>query len=267
MLSFPNAKINLGLNIYAKREDGFHELESVFYPISWCDILEVLPSNKLSFDSTGLSIPGNKNDNLCVKAYNLLANDFDLEPVSIHLYKCIPMGAGLGGGSSDAASMIKSLNQLFELKLSQNQMLSYARKLGSDCAFFIYNKSCLATGLGDVLNPFNIDLNQYEIFIVYPGIHVNTAWAYSQLVPKKLNQSWVEDFRQHPYNWSTIKNDFEEVILKEYPDIKKLKNNLLMQGAEYACMSGSGSSVFGIFKKGAKIDITSFKSYKYYLHV
>ena len=183
MICFPNAKINLCLNIAEKRPDGFHNIESIFYPIGLCDMLEIIPA-KCTFQSTGLSIPGIADSNLCVKAYTVLNNDIDLPSVHIHLHKIIPVGAGLGGGSSDGAFTIKLLNDLFDLKLSDNKMENYARKLGSDCAFFIKNKPVFAYERGDKFKPVSIDLGGYYIVVVYPGIQINTAEAY--------RRSWQE---------------------------------------------------------------------------
>jgi 4-diphosphocytidyl-2-C-methyl-D-erythritol kinase len=266
MISFPNAKINLGLNVTSKREDGFHEIESVLFPVGWCDILEILPSKSFAFKSTGIEIDGNPNDNLCVRAFEMIRNDHHIEPVSIHLHKIIPIGAGLGGGSSDGAFTIKALNELFDLKLSLDSQLSYAKSLGSDCSFFILNKACVARGVGDELSPFNIDLSRYKILLINPGIHINTSWAYSQLSPKFVSKSWTQDFRQQVFNWSMIKNDFETAVFSAHPEIKDLKIQLVLQGAQFASMSGSGSTVYGIFRKEQDLDLSVFGEYQSFLH-
>ncbi len=250
MLSFPNAKINIGLTIVEKRKDGFHNIETVFYPIKLQDSLEIikLSENKETvFNSYGNSIPG-KGTNLCVKAYELLKQDFKLLPVDIGLLKNIPIGAGLGGGSSDAAFTLKLLNELFELNLSVESLENYARLLGSDCAFFIRNKTVFASGKGDQFEEIDLSLHNYVIVLVNPCIHIGTAEAYSNTIPKKPKTS-LQDLISLPIEeWkNNIKNDFEESIFPNYPQIAEIKNNLYNLGALYSSMSGSGSSVYGIF--------------------
>src|SRR5688572_14534594 len=178
MIAFPNAKLNIGLNVTERRPDSFHNLESVFYPVQWCDALEILPAKETKFTSSGIEIPGTIESNLCLKAYQLLKTDFELPPVKIHLHKNIPIGAGLGGGSSDAAFTLKLLNQLFELNIAEDKLEDYARKLGSDCAFFIRNKPVFAHEKGDVFEPIKLDLTGYNCVVVYPNLHITTAEAY-----------------------------------------------------------------------------------------
>jgi len=181
MLSFPNCKINLGLHILGKRDDGFHNLETVFYPVPFKDALELIPSTNtgIEFTATGLAVDGNAADNLCAKAYHLLKKDFpEIPTIKIHLHKAIPLGAGLGGGSADAAFMLKLLNEKFKLNLSTDQLINYALQLGSDCPFFIINKPCLATGRGEMLEEIAVDLSAYKIVLINPGIHINTGWAF-----------------------------------------------------------------------------------------
>ena len=185
MIVFPNCKINLGLHILGKREDGFHNLETVFYPLLFRDALELIPATnnttEIEFTGSGLAVDGNVSDNLCVKAYYLLKKNFPQLPlVKIHLHKAIPMGAGLGGGSADAAFMLKLLNEKFNLNISTPQLLNYALELGSDCPFFIINKPCIATGRGEILEEIEVDLSAYKIVLINPGIHINTGWAFSQ---------------------------------------------------------------------------------------
>ena len=195
MIVFSNAKINIGLNIIEKRKDGFHNLESIFYPVlDLYDVLEVVKNseNQLEFTSSGIAIPGDSNDNLCVKAYYLLQKDYPISFVKIHLHKVIPIGAGLGGGSSDAAFMLKALNELFELNLTTNQLINYARKLGSDCAFFIKNKPVYAYHKGDEFEEVALDLSPYVIKIEYPNIHIGTAEAYNGVTPKKSTTNLKE---------------------------------------------------------------------------
>jgi len=254
MVVFPNCKINLGLNILRKRDDGFHDLETVFYPIRLRDALELIPSppgTALSFTTSGLPVAGDSDDNLCVKAYRLLQRDFpQLPPIRIHLHKAIPLGAGLGGGSAVAANMLRLLNDKFRLNLSPEQLIGYAVQLGSDCPFFILNKPCFATGRGELLEPITLDLSAYHFCLVNPRIHVNTGWAFSRIVPSVPANSIRNIISQPIERWkAALKNDFEEAVFTEYPDIKKIRGELYARGAVYAAMSGSGSTVFGIFEK------------------
>ena len=253
MIVFPNCKINLGLHILNKREDGFHNLETVFYPLPFTDALELMPStnNEIEFTGTGLSVYGNAADNLCVKAYHLLKKDFrEIPAVKIHLHKAIPLGAGLGGGSADAAFMLKLLNEKFKLNLSTDQLKSYALQLGSDCPFFIINKPCFATGRGEVLEEVAIDLSGYKIVLINPGIHINTGCAFSQITPAQPAKSIKEIIRQPVNTWKDeLKNDFENAVFTAHPAVKAIKEGLYAQGAIYAAMSGSGSTVFGIFEQ------------------
>ena len=254
MIVFPNAKINLGLQILEKRDDGFHNIETVFYPIGLSDILEIIlaKDNIFSFTSTGLSIPGDIQNNLCLKAFHLLSSVFHLPPVSIHLHKVIPMGAGLGGGSSDGAFAIKLLNDLFYLGLSDNQMLDYARNLGSDCAFFILNKPVFAFEKGDQFESLDLDLTGYSIEVVTPDFHVRTAEAYSlidlQAESLRHDSTLKEMIRKPIIEWNKILiNDFEKPVFKKHPELERIKQDLFNRGATYVSMTGSGSSIFGIF--------------------
>ena len=249
MLDFPNAKINLGLFITSKRPDGFHNLVSCFYPVKWCDALEILPVAESKFDVTGLPVPGNPESNLCLKAYHLLQQDYQLPPVHMHLHKIIPMGAGLGGGSADAAFTLKILNNLFELKLSTEALQYYARQLGSDCAFFIENKPVLAIEKGDVFESIDLDLSGYSCVIVYPGLHITTAEAYSKVKPQEPTTDIREVLQQDMNTWKeALYNDFEKSLFPNYPELSELKENLYEAGAAFASMTGSGSAVYGLFK-------------------
>jgi len=250
MITFPNAKINIGLYITEKRPDGFHNLESCFYPVGWCDVLEIMPAEKLSFKSTGISIPGNPEANLCLKAYHLIKQDFNIPPVMIHLHKVIPIGAGLGGGSADCAFAIKTLNDLFELHLTLERMENYARKLGSDCAFFIQNHPKYCVGKGDEFSEISLDLSNKFIVLVNPNIHISTAEAYSGVTPIK-SEIDLRKILQKPVNqWvNLVKNEFENHLLPKYPTISNIKAQLYLHGAAYASMTGSGSTVFGIFEE------------------
>jgi 4-diphosphocytidyl-2-C-methyl-D-erythritol kinase len=253
MIVFPHCKINLGLSIITKRADGYHELDTVFYPVALNDILEIISQNDTSsdiqFTSSGLAIPGDHTNNLCVKAYQLLKKDFPALPaIKMHLHKNIPMGAGLGGGSSDGTAVLKLLNQQFNLGLNKNQLVDYASKLGSDCAFFVHDNACHAKGRGEILQPINCDLSNFKIVLIHPDIHISTAWAFSQLNPQNKQKSIAEIVSGPIENWRTeLINDFEAPIIKAYPMIGDIKQMLYQHGAVYASMTGSGSSIFGLF--------------------
>lgn len=249
MVVFPNAKINLGLDIVSKREDGYHNISSCFYPIPFSDILEVLPSKTLSFKSTGIDIPGNSDENLCLKAFKLLQNDFDISPVQIHLHKIIPIGAGLGGGSADASFTLKCLNELFQLQINDESLEKYASQIGSDCPFFIKNKPVIAEGTGNVFSTINLDLKGKYLVLFYPNIHIGTAEAYSGVSPALPSVSVKNIIESELTSWQgRLKNDFEDSIFPNHPAIQKLKTQLIESGALYASMTGSGSAVFGIFQ-------------------
>jgi 4-diphosphocytidyl-2-C-methyl-D-erythritol kinase len=251
MLKFPNAKINLGLNITAKRTDGYHDIESCFYPIPLKDALEIIPSKELKFSSTGIPIPGNANENLVLKAYHLIKTDFDIPPTEIILHKNIPMGAGMGGGSADGAFMLTLLNDYFNLKISTEKLEAYALDLGSDCPFFIENKPKLVSGRGEIFENTKLDLSGYYLAIVYPDIHISTAEAYSGVKPQKPEISVKEIIENYSIEkWKgLLKNDFEDGIFKKYAQLDEIKNNFYENGALYASMTGSGSTMFGIFKE------------------
>ncbi|MBU1013706.1 MAG: 4-(cytidine 5'-diphospho)-2-C-methyl-D-erythritol kinase [Bacteroidetes bacterium] len=253
MIAFPNAKINLGLNVLDKRADGFHNIDTVFFPVDLCDVLEIIKTedSKTSFNSSGLRITGDQEANLCMKAYHLLKDKFSLPDVKIHLHKVIPMGAGLGGGSSDAAFTLKLLNNLFDLKIKESDLLKFASKLGADCAFFIINEPHAAFERGDKFKQMNIDLNTYQFVIIAPDIHVDTAFAYSKIIPKKKERHSSEIVKsERVEEWRyTLVNDFEEPIFGIYPELKNIKSALYNLGATYASMSGSGSAVYGMFEK------------------
>ena len=251
MITFPNAKINLGLNIVSKRPDGYHNLETVFYPIPLCDALEIVPSetNETIFHPSGIAIAGDANDNLILKAYRLLKNDFDLPPVQIFLHKNIPFGAGLGGGSSDAAFMLKLLNDYANLGLSDSQLEDYAARLGADCPFFIRNKPVFAEGIGNIFSPIELSLKGYYLLLVKPDISVSTQEAYALIQPKPAEESIVEILQRPVNEWKNrLKNDFEHSVFARYPKIGEIKEKLYQEGAVYAAMSGSGSAVFGLFE-------------------
>ncbi|CAN5263897.1 4-(cytidine 5'-diphospho)-2-C-methyl-D-erythritol kinase [soil metagenome] len=250
MLTFPNAKINIGLNITSRRDDGYHNLETIFYPVKLNDVLEVIEADKLSFTSTGLEIPGRDEDNLCIKGYHLLKKDFDLPPVKIHLHKHIPIGAGLGGGSADAAFFIRLMNDLFEMGLTVDKMTAYAKQLGADCAFFIENKPVFAFERGDEFEPVKLDLSAYKIVLVMPPVHISTAEAFRGVSSAPVKDSLMELIYHPVAEWKRyIKNDFEASIFKNHVEIRGVKAALYEAGALYASMSGSGACVFGIFSE------------------
>ena len=254
MLTYPNAKINLGLNITEKRPDGYHNLETVFYPIPLQDAIEVTRhegNQPYTLKIKGVNIEGESDNNLVIKAYNLLKKDFSTMPsVDIHMYKHIPTGAGLGGGSADAAFMIKLLNDKFKLGLSIEKMEEYAAILGADCAFFIQNKPVFATGIGNIFEPVQLSLKGYYLVLVKPDIFVSTKDAFAHIQPKQPTHSLKEIARMPIVTWrATMKNDFEDSVFQKFPEIAAIKDKLYDMGAIYASMSGSGSSVFGIFRE------------------
>lgn len=260
MITFPCAKINLGLNIVSKRSDGYHNLETVFYPIPLCDALEVrtmhedFPSETdIDLKLTGLAVEGNEQDNLVVRAYHLLAQDFKLPRVHVHLYKRIPSQAGLGGGSSDAAFMIRLLDERFRLNIGNAEMERYAARLGADCPFFITAEPAYATGIGEILAPVDTpkgNLHGYWITVVKPPVAVSTRDAFSQIKPKQPAKCCRDIVRQPIDTWAAeLVNDFEEPVFRLYPELAAVKQELYRQGAAYAQMSGSGSALFGIFRK------------------
>jgi 4-diphosphocytidyl-2-C-methyl-D-erythritol kinase len=254
MLAFPNAKINLGLNITEKRADGYHNLETVFYPIQIKDAVEIVDAAATSCKIHGIDIPGDANDNLCLKAYHLIAADFDIPSQRIDLLKNIPVGAGLGGGSADCAFVIKLINDKFALGLSVLQMEDYARQLGADCAFFIENKPVYAFNKGDEFEKCEIDLSAWYKVLVKPPVHVSTADAYAHVKPQKPLQSLKEIIHLPPTTWKNkVINDFEPSVFAKYPQIRQIKTSLYDAGATFALMSGSGSSIFAIFPDVVKL--------------
>ena len=253
MITFPNAKINLGLNIIEKRPDGYHNLETVFYPVPVEDALEVNILNestqKFRLHQAGLEIAGEAENNLVVKAYKLLDERFNLPPIDIHLFKHIPSGAGLGGGSSDAAYMLKLRNEKFNLELSDENLEEYAAKLGADCAFFIRNAPTYAEGIGNIFSPISLSLKGYQIVLVKPDIFVSTRDAFAQIKSHRQEIPLKEVIKQPIEEWKErMVNDFEESVFPQFPAIKEIKEKLYEAGAIYAAMTGSGSSVFGLFK-------------------
>ena len=251
MLVFPNAKINLGLYVTEKRPDGYHAIETLFYPVKGlCDALEFLPASQMNFSITGIKLDSSPQSNLVMKAYSLLQKRFDLPPVNIHLHKCIPAGAGLGGGSSDAAFMLKALSAYFQLDLSTDELQQLASTLGSDCAFFIQNRSVIATGRGEIMKPFDIDLSAYRLVLVKPSFGVETAEAYAGIKPYKPVRSLAELITLPVEQWKEkVENHFEASVFARRPELAVLKQKLYDAGAVYASMSGSGSTLYGLFRE------------------
>jgi len=250
MICFPNAKINLGLEVIRKREDNFHDLETIFYPFSLSDILEMKESNKVKLILSGLDIVDNPDNNLVLKAYQLLKGIYGLPPVEFHLHKIIPTGAGLGGGSSDAAFALKGLNDLFQLNIEKDKMIEFASNLGSDCAFFIHNHPVFAEGKGDIFSEIKLSLKGLYMVLVKPSVAVSTAAAYRGVTPS-IPDSYLIDSIKRPVNeWhDCIRNRFEESVFAAYPIIGHIKESMYNDGALYASMSGSGSSVYGLFDR------------------
>ncbi len=260
MICFPNAKINIGLNITGRRSDGFHNIETILFPVGLCDVLEFVEDKNqgdqdCSISFTGIDLKINPEDNICIKAYRLLKSIYDLPKISIHLHKIIPVGAGLGGGSSDAASMLKNLNKVFHLNISNKLLQEYAGKLGSDCPFFINNKPVFAYEKGDKFIETGLDLRGYHIVIVFPDIQISTAKAYSNAFIKTAEKSLRDTIKLPVKEWkNVIHNYFENTIFSKYPEISRIKKELYNLGAIYASMSGSGSALYGIFDSVPEVE-------------
>ena len=263
MITFPIAKINLGLNVVERRPDGYHNLETVFYPVAIKDALEVFPMNE-GFPSdvdcdlkvTNIHIEGDEQRNLVVRAYQMLKQDYPALPrIHAHLYKGIPTQAGMGGGSSDCGFMITLLNEQFQLGLSRQQMIDYAARLGADCAFFIVNEPCYAEGIGEKLQPIALDLSGWYLAVVRPDIPVSTKEAFSLIVPQHPTRNCRDIVMQPVETWrDNLTNDFERSVFAIHPELGKVKEQLYEQGAVYAAMSGSGSSLFGLFREPISLD-------------
>lgn len=258
MIKLAPAKINLGLEIVGKRPDGFHNIQSIFYPIEWNDIVEIVPSDlkEDSFQSFGIPIDGNPEDNLVMKAIQLLRADHHIPHLKVGLLKNIPIGAGLGGGSSDASACLMLLNELFQLGIAKGKLLEYAAELGSDCPFFIHQQEALVEGRGELITPIHLNLHEYFILVHYPDLHVSTKDAYEGLTFGQGNSAFQEHpestksvFSEHPKEWQgKVHNHFEATIFRKHSTIAKAKEKMINKGAVYASMSGSGSSVYGIFE-------------------
>ncbi len=249
MIIFPPAKINLGLQVRRRREDGFHELETGMIRVPFEDVLELLPAEKDRFLVTGIPVEGAISDNLCVRALYRMRELYAIPPVYMHLRKNIPMGAGLGGGSSDAAYVIRGLNELFGLGISNEKMRDLAAELGSDCAFFITGTPCMARGRGELLSEIELNLEGYFLKLVFPGVHVSTKTAYAGVLTDDKDRHTEQLLKQAPGSWEgKLLNDFEDSVFKTYPELAEIKQGLYAEGALYAAMSGSGSTIFGLFE-------------------
>lgn len=252
MVLFPNCKINIGLHVLRKRADGYRDIETLFYPLAFHDGLEIISvqgDQSTQFTSSGFEIPGDANENSCLKAYHLLKKDYpSLPSVRIHLHKVIPIGAGLGGGSADASYTLIALNKKFQLGITDAKLMEYAAQIGSDCSFFIMNKPCMATGRGEKLDPFQLDLSRYKIVLVWPRIHIDTRTAYGY-VRSFEDRPGIRELLEMPITkWKDqLKNDFEPPLFDRFPELQKIKKKLYEKGALYASLSGSGSALYGLF--------------------
>lgn len=270
MLVFPNSKINLGLYVTSKRADGFHELLTCFYPLNWCDALEVTENKQsnedFSFTATGRSISGKLEDNLIYKCWLLLKMERALPPIQVHLHKNIPMGAGLGGGSSDSAFFLNLMDQKFDLALPYEKKMQMAASLGSDCPFFLLNRPVIATGRGETFHPFSLSLKSKYILCIYPDFHSSTSRAFAGITPIPREIDLALALQQPIETWSElIVNDFETPVFSLFPALSQLKQNLYSAGALYAAMSGSGSAIYGIFNTPP--DLSLAQNYSYYLQI
>lgn len=262
MLLYPNAKINIGLNVVEKRSDGYHDIETVFYPINLHDELKVelsATNDEYRLFSEGIKLSGDPDNNLVIKALRLVKSMYEIPPIDIYLKKTIPYGAGLGGGSADAAFMLKILNEMFSLNISTDKLEEMAAKIGADCPVFIQNKPVFATGIGDEFTPIAFSLEGYWLLLVKPDIYVSTPSAYAGVTPAKPKNSLIELVKQPIPEWKNlIFNDFEKSVFLKYPEIERIKTKMYNLGAKYASMSGSGSSVYGIFEKPQNLVNTHF---------
>jgi 4-diphosphocytidyl-2-C-methyl-D-erythritol kinase len=260
---FSNCKINLGLHVIEKRPDGFHNVETCFYPIPFYDVIEIIPATAFQFTTTGLAIPGDVTNNLCVKAYQLLKSEYGIPYVHLHLQKNIPMGAGIGGGSANAAYTLLLLNKKFQLNLPIELLENYAAQLGSDCAFFIRNIPCLGSGRGELLQPIKTEtdtdfsLKDYQIVLLFPNIAIGTKEAFAGIIPRMPKQGIANIIKLPITAWKDcLQNDFESTVFALHPVLQQYKNSLYQLGAIYASMSGSGSTIYGIFSKEIELEET-----------
>ncbi len=259
MICFPHCKINIGLQLLRRRTDGYHEIKSLMYPLPWYDVLEIVEADSFAFSTSGLDIPGKTSDNLCHRAYDLIREQYDIPLVHIHLQKNIPMGGGLGGGSSDGAHVLQLLNTLFELNLSYETLTRFAAQLGSDCPFFIKDTPQLASGRGEVLHDFDLDLSGYTIVLLNDGTHVSTRAAYKNVQLHKGHGDLIEQLNGSVGSWKDeVQNDFEPGIFDNHAQLNEYKQQLYGYGSKYAAMTGSGATIYGIFDTTPEIP-QSFK--------
>jgi 4-diphosphocytidyl-2-C-methyl-D-erythritol kinase len=249
MITFPNAKINLGLRIHNRRSDGFHNIETLIYPIGLCDALEIVPADEFGFCFTGLDIEGDQDNNICIKAYKLMHQRYGLAPVYIHLHKVIPTGAGLGGGSADAVFTLKLLMRVFKLEFCGSELDEMAKMLGSDCNFFVNNQPALCTGRGEVVNPVGFSLKGWHLLLVKPPFNISTASAYASVEPSGKALRTDNNFLLATDQWKDwMINDFEAGLIEKYPILSEIREKLFSLGATQVSLSGSGSAMFGLFK-------------------
>ena len=260
MLYFSPCKINIGLNIIEKRKDGFHNLQSIFYPVPIFDVLEIVKNENttaipIEFNCSGLVIHGNPLDNIIIKAIELLEADYKLAPLKVHLHKVIPMGAGLGGGSANGAKTLVLINELFKLNISFNKLVEYAAILGSDCPFFIYNTPCFVEGRGEIITPIELNLKGKYLTLIHPKIHINTSLAFSKIIPENKNIHFQDISKIEFTAWQqTFMNDFEKPMCVLFPILNDLIKTLKNAGADFVSMTGSGSTIYAI--SGIEINTT-----------
>lgn len=247
MIGFANAKINIGLKVGAKRDDGFHDILTNLYPIPWYDVVEIIPSTTFQFESAGLAIPGTPDENLCKKAYIMIREKRDIPGVHIFLLKNIPLGAGLGAGSSDGVTSLHLLNKLFSLEMTNVEIMEIAGELGSDCPFFVENTAAQASGRGEILTPLSLNLSGKHIVVVSPGIEISTRWAYNRVEPVgNFDMPRIDELPIPEWNHE-LSNDFQAIAESAHPGIKEIREKLNSLGADYSSLTGSGSAVFGLF--------------------
>jgi len=260
MILFPNAKVNLSLKVGKKRKDGYHDIQSFMYPIPFFDILEIIPSQRLSFKITGQKIPGKSDQNLCLKAFQLLNAQKPLPPVNIHLYKNIPVGAGLGGGSSDGSFTLRGLNSLFQQNYSETDLREFSVKLGSDCPFFISNIPSISSGKGEILKPLNFNLSGMILVIINPGIHISTEEAYQNIPKRNLDEPDDNKSLNKKELFAQMGNDFQNLAEERHPLLREIRKILVNKGAKYAGMTGTGSSYFALFDSLPDLSELEFKN-------
>ncbi len=254
MILFPSAKINLGLRVTSKRSDGFHNIESVFYPVPLHDVIEFMEASEFKLTIYGKSVPGKLSDNLLYKTWELLKKHYDIPPVEVHLLKNIPVGSGFGGGSADAAFFMKGLNDFFQLRITDERLLTLATQLGSDCSFFIQNMPALVTGRGEIIQPCNLNLSGFFLILIIPKLNLSTSGLFSRIIPKATTISVSEIVRKPVKQWKQLLfNDFEKIVFQDYPKLSKLKQELSKRGALYASMTGTGSALYGLFETKPEI--------------